>query len=469
MARSQSSCFRPTLEVLEDRVVPYSVSAYKWGNLSLSASFMPDGTKLGTYSNDLFVKYDGKFSTARWQREFARALQTWATVAPVDFHFVSDSGALSGSTGKIQGDSRFGDIRLGAYPSTSTYLAYAYVPYTTTTKGGDIVLNSRYSFNIGTNYDLYSVLLHESGHALGLSHSSLYGAVMYGTLSRVFSGLTADDLAGIRVKYGARKPDAYDAQKVNDSISSATNLAVDSSGALSLKADLTTVADVDYYKLIVPDGSDGTLTVTLDARNLSFLIPKLSVYNEAQQLVTSANAGAAYGSAVTLNLTGLYAGQTYYLAADGATTDVFGMSGYQLSALFGGLASPTTTDSSTSTTTSSSSGGTTGSSSFALADEDCDCHDHDHTQTTSAGFIGFVSAASFAPPASPGTSSAWLEDHRSFGESLPAEILESLSKGRLSSPSTAEAIAEPLAASVSFWNQIGSTLAPLSFLHELFG
>src|SRR5262249_13645035 len=40
------------------------------------------------------------------------------------------------------------------------------------------------------------------------------------------------------------------------------------------------------------------------------------------------------------NLTGLVAGQTYYLQAAGATTDAFGMGAYKLTAQFGGLPPP---------------------------------------------------------------------------------------------------------------------------------
>ena len=58
MSRTRLPSFRPTVELLENRIVPYSVTSYKWTNLDLSASFMPDGALIGTARNDLFAKYD---------------------------------------------------------------------------------------------------------------------------------------------------------------------------------------------------------------------------------------------------------------------------------------------------------------------------------------------------------------------------------------------------------------------------
>ena len=53
-----------------------------------------------------------------------------------------------------------------------------------------------------TSVDLFSVALHETGHALGLGHSSNPGAVMY-PYYRMQTGLTSDDIAGIQALYGA--------------------------------------------------------------------------------------------------------------------------------------------------------------------------------------------------------------------------------------------------------------------------
>jgi hypothetical protein len=324
--------FRPYLERLDERIVPYALSGYQWANVNVTASFMPDGTTTdsGVPSN-LFAALNASFPTATWQHEFARALQSWADVTPLNFHFVSDDGTAVGAAGSAQGDSRFGDIRLGGYVSND-WLGVGYPPSVLTT-GGDTFINTGATWHIGTVQDLYSTWVHETGHAIGLDHSQT-AAVMWPTVSTVYTGLYADDIAGAQAMYGARQPDAYDAAAPNDTLATATPLGLDGSGAVAVNADLTSLADVDYYRVTAPAGSDGTLTVSVDARNISLLTPKVSVYNAAGTLVGTASA-TTYGGVATLSLTGLTPGQTYYLVADGATGDVFGMGAYKLSAQFG--------------------------------------------------------------------------------------------------------------------------------------
>ncbi|MFM8272336.1 MAG: matrixin family metalloprotease [Gemmata sp.] len=357
----QKSCTsaRLSVERLEDRTVPYSLSGYKWGNVNVSASFVPDGTVVvGGYMSNLNAIYDAKYPTAMWQREFARAVQTWASVTPLNFRFVADGGQAQGVSGLVQGDSRFGDIRFGAKPM-GTSLAYTYYPVSSSTIGGDSNLNSNYSLNIGSQYDLYSLVLHETGHSLGLGHSSATQSVMQSSLRTIYTGLYADDIVGIRAIYGARQADAYDARWRNDALASATPLSLDATGTVALAADLTDMADTDCYQFTVPAGLGGSWTVSVDARGLSLLSPAVSVYDAAGTLVASASAGSAYGTLASVTLTGLFAGQTYKVVADGATADVFGMGAYRLTIQPAGTSTFNTSTSSSSGTTTTTT--TTGS------------------------------------------------------------------------------------------------------------
>src|SRR5438046_20231 len=108
--------FKPHLEHLEERCVPYAASGLYWSIPNISVSYLPDGTMTNGTPSALFALLDPIAPTATWQREYARALQTWADVAEINFHFVADSGLPTDTFGQQQGDSRFGDIRLGAAP-----------------------------------------------------------------------------------------------------------------------------------------------------------------------------------------------------------------------------------------------------------------------------------------------------------------------------------------------------------------
>ena len=70
---------------------------------------------------------------------------------------------------------------------------------------GDMHLDADEAWRSGANVDLYSVALHEAGHALGLGHSDRPGAVMY-PYYKLSTGLTDDDIAGIRALYGSNVP-----------------------------------------------------------------------------------------------------------------------------------------------------------------------------------------------------------------------------------------------------------------------
>ena len=91
-----------------------------------------------------------------------------------------------------------------AYPFTGpTTLAHTFFPAPPNSEpiAGDMHLNTDEAWSVGSGVDLFSVALHEAGHALGLGHSDRPGAVMY-PYYHLASGLTADDIAGIQALYG---------------------------------------------------------------------------------------------------------------------------------------------------------------------------------------------------------------------------------------------------------------------------
>lgn len=85
-------------------------------------------------------------------------------------------------------------------------LAHTYYPAPPNAEpiAGDMHLDADEDWHAGSNVDLFSVALHEAGHALGLGHSDRPGAVMY-PYYRMAAGLSDDDIAGIRDLYGSNE------------------------------------------------------------------------------------------------------------------------------------------------------------------------------------------------------------------------------------------------------------------------
>jgi hypothetical protein len=74
---------------------------------------------------------------------------------------------------------------------------------------GDLHFDDDETWRIGADVDLFSVVLHELGHALGLGHSDSPGAVMYPYYRRA-STLAAEDILSIQEMYAARSSAAPD-------------------------------------------------------------------------------------------------------------------------------------------------------------------------------------------------------------------------------------------------------------------
>ncbi len=255
---------RFAVERLEDRDVP-AVFGVPWlDGSNLTLSFAPDGTSTFHGSSELSQLLSGLGSNAS-KLEILRALQTWAEFANINIGVVADGGQAYGVNGSIQGDTRFGDIRLFAQSLGSNQLAET-SPFNVLggTNAGDIMLNSNASLSIGGvngAFDLFSVFLQEGGHSLGIGNSDNPNSPMFESYLGVRTGLSAGDIANIQALYGSRLADQYEGLLGNETRGTATPI-VD-----SLDADLTTRTDVDYYRFTA-SSSGGTIQLLASGHSL---------------------------------------------------------------------------------------------------------------------------------------------------------------------------------------------------------
>src|SRR5262249_23618338 len=110
---------RLSLERLEDRDLP-ATWGMAWPNPQhISVSFVPDGTAIGSAQSNLFQTLNSQAPTSVWETTILQALKTWAVNTNITLALVNDGGQPIGTSGMIQGDSRFGDIRVAAMPLSS--------------------------------------------------------------------------------------------------------------------------------------------------------------------------------------------------------------------------------------------------------------------------------------------------------------------------------------------------------------
>jgi hypothetical protein len=329
------------VEQLETRVVPYTTTGNAWPHPQLvTISFEPDGTNLGGVSSNLVGTFNAKWATNVWQNQILRAAQVWAQQTGLNFTVITDNGGAIGSGSYQQGDPNMGDIRIGGFNFQSSTLASAYLPppVNNYSIAGDIEFNTGQPFNIGTTYDLFTVAAHEFGHALGLLHSSVANAIMYGSYNTRKTALNSDDIAGIQAIYGSVPVDSVS----NSSFATATDLTGQVSGstlaALVTGQDLTTTSDVDYYTVTAPTGTSGTFTLTVQSSGISLLDPTVTVYAADQATVLgSATPSITYrtGTSLTVTVSNVAAGQQMYIKVNSYDATAFGTGAYEMTLNFG--------------------------------------------------------------------------------------------------------------------------------------
>jgi hypothetical protein len=323
-------------ERLDERLAPAG-----WYNpwpdaAHLSLSFAPDNTQISNSTSKLFSTLNALAPTKTWQTTILQAFQTWAVNANINLSVMPDQGQPFGSTGAVQGDSRFGDIRVGAFPMAATSEATA-SPFDVDagTWAGDVNLNSAASFGLNGSgpYDLFTVLLHEAGHSFGLPDISDPTSIENTAYLGPRTGLSAGDVAALQNIYGPRTPGPYGSAAGHNTLATATplNPLTNTDGSLSatVNADISTLNDSDVFSFS-PLLTLGAVDVGVRTSGISLLSPQVTVYNASGQTVASAVNTDPLGGGLTIHLNGVWPLSTYYVRIQSGRQDVFGVGSYQL-------------------------------------------------------------------------------------------------------------------------------------------
>jgi regulation of enolase protein 1 (concanavalin A-like superfamily) len=199
------------------------------------------------------------------QAEIVRALDEWSRHIQVTWHQAASPHANRSLT-ILWGVGEHGD----GYPFGDDVLAHAFyqAPVTPEPLAGDVHFNDAFAWGVGNSsrYDIFSVMLHEAGHSLGLAHSGDPDDVLYPIYRGIVQELATGDIAAARHLYASMT--SLSAGWQGEAIGAGVVArASESNGRFSLEAsgaDIWSTADAFGFVSRVFDG-DGDIVARVDS------------------------------------------------------------------------------------------------------------------------------------------------------------------------------------------------------------
>jgi hypothetical protein len=170
-----------------------------------TADFTLQGSKWTTTSlRYAFENFTPDVTQAQTRTAIQQAFALWAAITPLTFTEVAIAAPHEIRIRFAAGNHGDGSN----FDGGGGVLAHAYYP---PPGGGALAGDTHFdeaeawSINLPpSGIDLVTVAAHEFGHALGLAHSNVSGALMYPFYGGAHRQLEADDVAGIQAIYGAK-------------------------------------------------------------------------------------------------------------------------------------------------------------------------------------------------------------------------------------------------------------------------